>query len=105
MLPKTETCKKIDPPKASVSGKRRARKVRFSIPKVAFRRLVEEIAAQYKSDLRFQPDGIDALQESAENLLMEHFERCAQVASLCKVDTIRKHHWCFARDGETTLLG
>lgn len=88
-----------------VSCKRRARKVRFSIPKVAFRRLVEEIAGGCKSDLRFQPEGIDALQESAENLIAEHFGRCAKVADLCKVDTIRKHHWCFAREGDCTLLG
>lgn len=94
-------------PKQTAQVKRKKiRKPRYAIPKVAFRRLVEEIASRYKSDLRFQPEGIDALQESAETLLAQHFERCAHVAGLCKVDTIRKEHWCFARDGETaTLLG
>lgn len=97
--------KTTDPTKPAPTIKRKVRKHQFAIPKVAFRRLVEEIAASYKSDLRFQPDGIDALQESAEGLLAEHFGRCAQVAGLCKVDTIRKEHWCFARDGDATLLG
>lgn len=101
MLPNTEETPQ------TVPGKRRIRRSRYAIPKVAFRRLVEEIASGFKSDLRFQPDGIDALQESAEGLIAEHFERCAQVAGLCKVDTIRKEHWCFAREGGAapTLLG
>ena len=86
-------------------ARRKIRKPRYAIPKVAFRRLVEEIAADFKSDLRFQPDGLDALQESAESLLTEHFERCAQVAELCKVDTIRKEHWGFACGDSPTLLG
>lgn len=91
--------------KPSAQLRRKIRKPVYAIPRVAFRRLVEEIAGKYKSDLRFQPEGIDALQESAENMLAEHFERCAHVAGLCKVDTIRKQHWTFARSGETTLLG
>ncbi len=103
MSPKPE---ETDSTVKSVPAKRKIRKPRYAIPKVAFRRLVEEIASGFKSDLRFQPDGIDALQESAENLLAEHFERCAHVAGLCKVDTIRKEHWCFAREGgAATLLG
>ncbi len=108
MPPKTDETQKPDEagPPMSVPAKRRVRRHRYEIPKVAFRRLVEEIASGFKSDLRFQPDGIDALHESAETLLTEHFERCAHVADLCRVDTIRKEHWCFARDGNApTLLG
>ena len=88
-------------------ARRKIRKPRYAIPKVAFRRLVEEIASGFKSDLRFQPAGLDALQESAESLLAEHFERCSQVAGLCRVDTIRKEHWNFARGEQAaaTLLG
>ena len=71
-------------------ARRKIRKPRHAIPKMAFRRLVEEIAAGFKSDLRFQPDGLDALQESAETVLTEHFERCAQVAGLCKVATLKE---------------
>lgn len=108
MPPKPDETQKPDEacPPVSVPAKRRVRRHRYAIPKVAFRRLVEEIASGFKSDLRFQPDGIDALHESAETLLTEHFERCAQVANLCKVDTIRKEHWNFAREGSAaTLLG
>lgn len=89
----------------ALPARRKIRKPRYSIPKMAFRRLVEEIADGLKPDLRFQPDGLDALQESAESLLTEHFERCAHVAELCKVDTIRKEHWGFACGDNPTLLG
>ena len=95
----------VETPPTASHTRRRIRKPRHAIPKMAFRRLVEEIAAGFKSDLRFQPDGLDALQESAETLLTEHFERCAQVAGLCKVDTIRKEHWGFACGDSPTLLG
>lgn len=97
-----------DDPAPAAPVRRKIRKPRYAIPKVAFRRLVEEIASKHKSDLRFQPEGLDALQESAENLLTEHFERCSQVAGLCKVDTIRAEHWNFAcgdQGAVATLLG
>lgn len=70
----------------------------FEIPRVSFRRLVEELAAECKSDLRFQQDAIEALQESAENLIAERFVRCAELAELCKLDTVRDDHWRFVRD-------
>ena len=95
----------VETPVPALPARRKIRKPRHAIPKMAFRRLVEEIASGFKSDLRFQPDGLDALQESAESLLTEHFERCAQVAELCKVDTIRKEHWGFACGDSPTLLG
>ncbi len=92
-------------------GKRRAR-THFAIPKVAFRRLVAEIAAKHKADLRLQGEGLDALQESAENLVAEHFSRCSRLAELCRLDTIRAEHWHFAQQGgvagaggSVTLLG
>jgi histone H3/H4 len=85
------------PVKPTISFKRR-RKVQFEIPRVSFRRLVEEIAAGCKSDLRFQQDAIDALQESTESLISERFVRCAELAELCKLDTVRDDHWRFVRD-------
>lgn len=97
---------KGEEPNLNAPVKRKIRKPRYAIPKVAFRRLVEEIASGFKSDLRLQPQGIEALQESAENLIAGHFEQCARVADLCRVDTIRKEHWVFAREGRAaTLLG
>ena len=105
--PHTAETSNQDTPAAVPPVRRKIRKHRYAIPKVAFRRLVEEIARKHKPDIRFRPDGLDALQESAETLISEHFERCSQVAGLCKVDTIRKEHWEFAREGQVaaTLLG
>lgn len=88
-VPLPETARRI--------AKRRAR-TRFAIPKVAFRRLVTEIAANCKSDLRLQSAGLDALQESAETMVAEHFEKCSRLAELCRLDTIRAEHWHFARN-------
>jgi histone H3 len=78
-------------------AKRKARR-EFSIPKVSFRRLVQEIASEYKSDLRFQQEALDALQESSENLIIEQFHRCSELADLCKLDTVREEHWRFVRE-------
>jgi histone H3/H4 len=86
------------PVKPTVSFKRRSKRVRFEIPRVSFRRLVEEIAAGCKSDLRIQQEAIEALQEYAENMLTERFGRCAELADLCKLDTVRGDHWRFVRD-------
>jgi histone H3/H4 len=68
------------------------------IPRVTFRRLVEEIASGFKSDLRFQQEGLDALQESAEDLISNHFQRCSQLTELCKRDTVRQEHWRFVQE-------
>jgi histone H3/H4 len=84
---------------------KRRGKSRFAIPRVAFRRLVTEIVAQHRTDLRLQEAALDALQESAENLIGEHFARCSRVAELCRLDTVRAEHWNFARNEEGTLLG
>ena len=84
---------------------KRRGKSRFAIPRVAFRRLVTEIVAQHRPDMRLQEAGLDALQESAENLIGEHFARCSRVAELCRLDTVRAEHWHFAQKEEGTLLG
>merc|ERR1719201_1068521 len=50
------------------------------IRKLPFQRLVREVAGDFKSDLRFQGKGIEALQESAEAMLvgtMEDTNMCA----------------------------
>jgi histone H3/H4 len=78
------------------------------IPKLSFRRLVQEIAQGFKSDLRFQQDGIDALQEAVEMLVIERFKKCARLAELCRKDTVRDEHWNFVCNDEgvgPTLLG
>lgn len=90
------------PVRPSGSLKRKIRR-QFEIPRVTFRRLVQEIAADYKSDLRFQRDAIEALQEASEILVSERFARCSELVDLCKLDTVRDEHWRFVQ-GEKALV-
>lgn len=90
------------PSKGIQTCKRRVRR-QFEIPCVTFRRLVHEIAGQYKSDLRFQREAVEALQEASEILVSERFARCSQLVDLCKLDTVRDEHWRFVQ-GEGGLL-
>ena len=84
------------PPARPTISKRRNRR-QFEIPKVSFRRLVQELAAECKSDMRFQHDAYEALQEAAETLVSQQFQRCSQLADLCKLDTVRDEHWRFVQ--------
>ncbi|KAG5678835.1 hypothetical protein PVAND_008469 [Polypedilum vanderplanki] len=50
------------------------------IRKLPFQRLVRKIAQDYKTDMRFQADAIEALQEATETYLVklfEHLNLCA----------------------------
>jgi histone H3/H4 len=73
-------------------------KRQFEIPRVTFRRLVHEIAAEHKPDLRIQNGAFEALQEAAEALVSERFVRCSQLVDLCKLDTVRDEHWRFVQN-------
>lgn len=93
---------------AIVSGKCKHRvKPSGDIPKLAFRRLVQSIVAEINPDLRIQQDATDALQESAEDLVVKCFHRCSKLTELCRMDTLREEHWNFVRDEHKvhTLLG
>lgn len=85
-----------------MAGKRLWGKERpmLCIPKLTFRRLVEEIAAGFKSDLRIRGDAIHTLQEDAELLVIERFKRCARLAEICHKDTVQSKHWNFVREDE-----
>jgi len=80
-----------------------------SIPKLAFRRLVQEISAKIHPELRYQREATDALQEAAERVLVQHFGKCSKLAELCHKDTLRREHWRFigehAGERAHTLLG
>jgi len=94
---------------AYLKGRSGGKRPDLFIPKLSFQRLVHGIAARCRSDLRFQQEAIDILQETAEGLLVERFQKCARVDELCKVDTVRREHWNFVcnneKGGEGTLLG
>uniref|UniRef100_A0A6C0BN48 Core Histone H2A/H2B/H3 domain-containing protein n=1 Tax=viral metagenome TaxID=1070528 RepID=A0A6C0BN48_9ZZZZ len=42
--------------------------------KLPFQRLIREVAAEYKEDLRFQATAIEAIQEASENFLVNLYE-------------------------------
>lgn len=64
------------------------RGVQLFIRKVEFQRLVREIAQDYKTDLRFQPTAILALQEAAEAYLIDTFRAANECAFHAKRVTI-----------------
>jgi len=84
----------IETSESKARNKRKLGK-REGIPKQAFRRLVYEIAAGMKSDLRFQREATDALQEAAEEVVTKRFERCSRLVELCRKDTVKGEHWGF----------
>jgi histone H3/H4 len=94
-------------PDRKVAAKRKPEQL--CIPRLAFRRLVQEISEGFRSDVRFQREATDALQEAAERELVGNFAKCSRLASLCRKDTVREEHWQFvqdaAGDGGCTLLG
>lgn len=101
--PKKEVSELNPPSKPPSGGNNRSRRNKrtTAIPRLSFRRLVEEIASERKSDLRIQKDAIEALQEAAENFMTHRFQRCSKLADLCKVGTVRDEHWRFVHDEST----
>ena len=97
----------VAPAAAQLPTKKRANKrknptpIKHCIPKLTFRRLMREIVADNKSDMRLQQEAVEALQEAAEALVTERFQKCSQLAELCHLDTVRSDHWNYVRDSET----
>jgi histone H3 len=85
---------------AIMQGRSVQKRSELCIPKLSFRKLVQEIAQGFKSDLRFQQEGVEILQEAAELLIIERFQKCSRLAELCRKDTVRSEHWSFVRDDE-----
>jgi len=77
------------------------------IPRMAFRRLVQEISDKVRPGMRYQKEAADALQEAAERELVGNFAKCSRLAELCRKDTVREEHWQFVQEatGDNTLLG
>ncbi|XP_057453143.1 uncharacterized protein LOC130745007 [Lotus japonicus] len=67
------------------------------IPKLPFQRLVREVAQNFKADLRFQSDAVDALQEAAEAFLVGLFEDTNLCAIHAKRVTIMRKDLQLAR--------
>ena len=67
------------------------------IRKLPFQRLIREIAADYKSDLRFQSSAVLALQEASESYLVSLFEDTNLCAIHAKRVTIMPRDMQLAR--------
>jgi len=67
------------------------------IRKLPFQRLVREIAAEYRNDLRFQSSAILALQEASEAYLVSLFEDTNLCAIHAKRVTIKPSDMALAR--------
>jgi histone H3/H4 len=87
--------------KRGASKRKSSAPIKNCIPRLTFRRLMREIVADNKSDMRLQQDAVEALQEAAEALVTERFQKCSQLAELCHLDTVRSDHWNYVRDSET----
>jgi len=72
------------------------------VPKMAFKRIIQDIIATINPELRIQTEASDALQEATESMLIHRFARCHQLTDLCKMDTLRSEHWNFV-SSETTV--
>jgi histone H3/H4 len=101
-MPPSEDSPPVDPDGIKKRSRRRknAKPTKHCIPKLAFRRLMQEIVADNKSDMRLQQEAVDALQEAAESLVTERFQKCSQLAELCNLDTVRADHWHYVRDAD-----
>lgn len=85
---------------AYLKGRRAGRRPDFCIPKLSFERVVHHILAQRRCDMRIQRDAVDLLQETAEGLLNDRFQKCAKIAELCRRDTVKREHWVHVRETE-----
>lgn len=86
-----------------ISGKRQSSKPLMCLPRATFHRVVAEIIADLKPDLRIQCEALNTLQEDAELLLVERFKRCSRLAEFCRRDTVRETDWRFVGEDEGSL--
>jgi histone H3 len=91
-----------DPPPAAESEPLHRRKRRAvqrtsdlssAIPSAVFRRLIREIASDYRSDLRWEADALEALQVDAEAYLIGRFGEANKKREMCNSRTLKKIHF------------
>lgn len=64
-----------------------------AIPSAVFRRLIREIAHDYRSDLRWEADALEALQVDAEAYLIGRFGEANKRREMCKSRTLKRIHF------------
>ena len=72
---------------------RRSSDLVAAVPSVVFRRLVREIAHNFKSDLRWESEALEALQVDAEAYLISRFSEANERKELCKSGTLKRAHF------------
>ena len=73
------------------------RKTLYSVPRATFQRLVREITGDFKSDLRWTAEALEALQGDAEQFVEEHFARARDLSHRFGHSTVAPRH--FERKG------
>lgn len=64
-----------------------------AIPSAVFRRLIRGIAYDYRSDLRWEADALQALQVDAEAYLIGRFGEANKKREMCKSRTLKRIHF------------
>ena len=90
---------------AFMLGRRVARRSGLFIPKLSFERLVHQLIARHHTDMRIQQEALNLLQETAEAMVVDRFQKCARVAELCRKDTVRREHWRHVQEQEEERAG
>ena len=65
----------------------------LSIPRASFSRLVHELTDDYRSEMRWSAEALEALQGDAEEYLQERFQGARSVSALCGRQTLTKKHF------------
>jgi histone H3/H4 len=73
-------------------SKPKRKQQRPAFPRTSFRKLARSIGDGIKSDLLWQKEALDALQEASEQMLEGRFSAAHDLASLCKVETLTADH-------------
>lgn len=74
--------------------RRKRNKILHDIPKAAFDRLVREICHENRYDkTMWQPEALEALHDSCEQMLGRRFVHAQRLADLCRMETVNIQHW------------
>ena len=69
------------------------RRTAYDIPRASFLRLVREITGNYRSEMRWTGDALEALQGESEQFLGEHFGRARDLSERFKHSTVTLKHF------------
>ena len=91
--PAAEEGPSAEPRRKKGKVQRRSSDLVSAVPSAVFRRLVREIASDFKSDLRWEAEALEALQVDAEAYLIGRFSEADKLKKLCKSGTLNRAHF------------